>query len=350
LHEGASIVRVLILGGTGFIGKYIVTQLHHLGHDVVIFHRGQTTADLPQAVTHIIGERQHLADHTDTFRQIAPDVVLDTIAYTEQQAQSAMQLFTGVTPRLVALSSIDVYWAYGRHHRIEDGPIDPRPLTEESPLRQRLYTARGATPRLSDDPWRWLDDMEKIRVERTVMNCPEIAGTILRLPMVYGPGTWRLFAYLKRMDDHRPAILLDERAAKWRGARGYVENVATAIALAVVKDGARQRVYNIAEPEALAEAEWVRQIGQLADWHGEIVRVPAGRLPTQADPDQHWIIDSTRIRQELGYTEPITHSEALQRTISWERANPPEQIDSSWFGLDYASEDSILAELNCQPN
>jgi nucleoside-diphosphate-sugar epimerase len=343
-------MRVLILGGTGFLGKHVVAHLHQLGHDIIIFHRGQTTADLPLSVTRIIGDRQHLADYTDTFRQIAPDVVLDTIAYTEEQAQAAMQLFTGVTPRLVALSSIDVYWAYGRHHRMEDGPIDPRPLTEDSPLRQHLYTARGATPRQSDDPWRWLDDMEKILVERTVMNHPEIAGTILRLPMVYGPGTWRLFAYLKRMDDHRPAILLDERAARWRGARGYVENMATAIALAVVEQRAQGRVYTIAEPEAFAEVEWVHQIGQVADWHGEVVRVPAGRLPTQADPDQHWIIDSTRIRQELGYTETITHSEALQRTIAWERANPPEQIASSWFGLDYASEDTILAELNWQRN
>src|SRR6185436_2593340 len=106
------IVRVLILGGTGFIGKYVVAQLHQLGHDINIFHRGQTTADLPLAVAHIIGDRQHLADYADTFRQMAPDVVLDTIAYTEEQAQSAMQLFTRVTPRLVALSSIDVYWAY----------------------------------------------------------------------------------------------------------------------------------------------------------------------------------------------------------------------------------------------
>jgi hypothetical protein len=40
------------------------------------------------------------------------------------------------------------------------------------------------------------------------------------------------FTYIKRMDDGRPAILLDEAYARWRWARGYVENIAHAIALA----------------------------------------------------------------------------------------------------------------------
>jgi hypothetical protein len=40
------------------------------------------------------------------------------------------------------------------------------------------------------------------------------------------------FTYIKRMDDGRPVILLDEAYARWRWARGYVENIAHAIALA----------------------------------------------------------------------------------------------------------------------
>jgi nucleoside-diphosphate-sugar epimerase len=339
-------MRVLIIGGTGFIGQHVVAHLQGFGHDVTIFHRGQTIIDLAPSIRQIRGDRQQLADYRDTFRKLAPDVVLDTIAYTEQQAQAVMHLFSGVTPRVVALSSIDVYWAYGRHHRREVGPIDPNPLREDSPVRHHLYPARGAIPRSADDPWQWLDDAEKILVERAVMSHSDIAGTILRLPMVYGPGTSRLFAYLKRMDDHRPAILLDEQGASWRGARGYVENIAWAIATAVVADRARRRVYNIADLEAFPEAEWVHQIGQVVGWQGEIVRVPQGRLSTQADFAQHWIVDSTRIRQELGYTEPIMQSEALERTIAWERAHPPEQIDSRWFGQDYAAEDAILAELH----
>jgi hypothetical protein len=57
---------------------------------------------------------------------------------------------------------------------------------------------------------------------------------------------------------------------------------------------------------------------------------------------QDLIMDSTRIRQGLGYTEPVPLAETLQRTIMWERAHPPEHIDLRSF--DYATEDALLRE------
>ncbi len=56
---------------------------------------------------------------------------------------------------------------------------------------------------------------------------------------------------------------------------------------------------------------------------------------------QHWEMSSARIRRELGYKEPIDFTTALERTIAWERANPPGQIDLQQF--DYAAEDAALA-------
>ncbi len=66
------------------------------------------------------------------------------------------------------------------------------------------------------------------------MSDPDIEGTVLRLPFVYGPGDYqhRIFEYLKRMDDKRPAILLDQKRARWRWTWGYVKDVAAAIACA----------------------------------------------------------------------------------------------------------------------
>ena len=40
-------MRVLVIGGTGFIGPYVVRRLVAQGHDVAVFHRGRTQADLP---------------------------------------------------------------------------------------------------------------------------------------------------------------------------------------------------------------------------------------------------------------------------------------------------------------
>jgi nucleoside-diphosphate-sugar epimerase len=61
--------------------------------------------------------------------------------------------------------------------------------------------------------------------------------------------------YLKRMLDGRPAILMDEGMALWRCLRGFVEDVAAAIALAVTSQAAANRVYNFDEPTAYNEAD-----------------------------------------------------------------------------------------------
>jgi hypothetical protein len=58
------------------------------------------------------------------------------------------------------------------------------------------------------------------------------------------------------------------------------------------------------------------------------------------------VVDTTRIREELGYTEPVSRDEALRRTVAWERAHPPEEVDPQAF--DYAAEDALLAELEGQ--
>jgi nucleoside-diphosphate-sugar epimerase len=342
-------MRVLILGGTGFIGPAVVRQLAERGNEITVYHRGKTQADLPNGVRRLLGERSELPGRRDELARLAPEVVLDMRPMTEAEARTAMSAFTGIARRIVAISSGDVYRAYGRLIGTEPGPLDPVPLTEGSPLRDKLYPYRGETPRAEDDPRRWTDDYDKVLVERAVLGEPALPGTVLRLPATYGPrdGQHRLFEYLKRMDDGRPAILLDEGLAGWRWMRGYVENVAEAIALAIVDERAAGRVYNVAEEVAYSEAEWARRIAEAAGWRGEIVALPRERLPKHLIPDlntaQALTMDSSRIRAELGYRESVALDEALRRAVAWERANPPGKIDAAPF--DYAAEDAALAAM-----
>jgi hypothetical protein len=235
---------------------------------------------------------------------------------------------------------MDVYRACGVLHRLEDGPIEPVPLTEDSPLRTKLQTYPPAQLRMLQQVFGWLDDRyDKIPVERTVLGDSQLHGTVLRLPMIYGPGDplHRFFPLVKRMDDGRPAILFEESAAAWRGPKGYVENVAAAIALAAVAEPAAGRVYNVAEPDALSELQW-------AGWTGEFVVMPAHRAPAHVrmpgNLKQHWVADSTRIRRDLGYREEVPRDEALRRTIAWERVHPPSPINPAQF--DYAAEDAAI--------
>ncbi|HEY3365943.1 MAG TPA: NAD-dependent epimerase/dehydratase family protein [Symbiobacteriaceae bacterium] len=201
-----------------------------------------------------------------------------------------MAAFAGIA----RLNSIDVCRAYNLCSRLEPGYPDPVPLSEDAPLREKLYPYRGDAPRSEDDPDRWMDDYDKILAERIFMEHPEIPGTILRLPMVYGPGDrqHRLFKYIKRMDDNRPAILLQESVARWRGSRGYVEDVAAAIAFAASDQRASGRIYNVGELEAHYEADWVQRIAKVAGWAGRVVSVPDACIPAHLhvpwDLNQHW--------------------------------------------------------------
>lgn len=341
-------MHILVIGGTGFSGPHVVRRLHELGHELLLYHRGEAEADLPEGIRHVHGDRWELEQAAGELTHFAPQVVLDMIPRNEQDAWTVVNIFRGIAGRVVALSSQDVYRAYGRLIGIEPGPIEPVPLTEESPLRTKLYPYWKRSKRPHEPP----NHYEKILAELIYMSDPDLPGTVLRFPMVYGPRDrqHRTFEYLKRMDDGRTAILMGEGQAAWRWTKGYVENLALAAVLAVTEERSAGRIYNVGERETLTWAEWVRAIGRAAGWDGEVVSVPRDRLPeyltSEDNTDQDLVVDSTRIRQELGYEESVARDEALRRTVGWERAHPPEKVDPEQF--DYAAEDVALAEWKGQ--
>jgi nucleoside-diphosphate-sugar epimerase len=151
-----------------------------------------------------------------------------------------------------------------------------------------------------------------------------------------------LYAYIRRQDDERPAILLEETAAVWRWARGYAEDAAHALALAIESEERAGRIYHVSAPVAHEQTDWVRRIAAVVGWEGSIVTVPRLPDPLHIDVDfnQHYDLDTSRIRAELGYAEVVDERTALERTIEWERANPPEVFDA-----DYDAEDAVLASL-----
>ena len=340
-------MRILVIGGTGFIGAPVVDELVHLGHELILFHRGEHKP--PAGIARAIhGDRRRLGVFSDELRKIRPHVVLDTILANERQAIDLVRTFHGATSRIVALSSADVYRACGILHGTEPGAPDNALITEESPLRTRLYPYPAEVVRALGEHFAWLEqDYDKIPMEQTVMAETGMRGTILRLPMVYGPGDplHRFFPILYRITDGRKMMMLPETIARWRAPRGYVGNVARAIALAVADDRAAGRIYNVAEPDNFSEFDWTRLIAAAAGWHGDIAVIPDDRAPQHlklpGDYSQHWAVDSTRIRRELGYEEPYSLPQALRSTIEWERANPPAHIDAAQF--DYAAEDAALA-------
>jgi len=337
-------MRVLIIGGTHLTGPHVVRGLVELAHQVTIFHRGTTEADLPSEVRHIHGDRTAIANYGDEFRECAPEVVVDMMSMAEDDTQRVMQTFKGIARRIVGISSEDVYRAYGVLWGREPGPPQNIPLSEDADLRSVHFLEGPAR--------------EKILAERAYMSEPTLPGTVLRYPMVYGPHDGgRIVDPLQRMDDGRHAILLERDLARWRWSRGYAENVAHATVLAVVHERAIGRTYNVAEPDAQSMAVWIREIGRVAGWHGEVITLPEDQLPEHLrmphNWEQDWVVDTRRIRGELGYRELITREEALRRTVAWWRDAPADAIDPPFIPQTsadvYAAEDAVLARMGISP-
>src|ERR1700721_3078117 len=99
-------MKVLVIGGTGFIGPHLVRELSRMGHRVSVFHRGSTQVDLP--AESIIGERRDLA-----ALHPKADVVIDLILSSGAQAESLMEAFRGFGGRGERATRTDGYGAGG---------------------------------------------------------------------------------------------------------------------------------------------------------------------------------------------------------------------------------------------
>lgn len=340
-------MKVLLIGGTGFTGRPAAEYLQQSGNQVTIFHRGKTTAG--PGAQEIVGEQDQLPEFRREFERRKFDVVVDFITGSRRQAERLMEVFRGITRRIVVLSSMDVYRAMGLLRGTENGPLQPLPLTEESELRSRSHYSPEELGTLRQILPYFDDQYEKIDVENVVLADRELPGTVLRLPMVYGPGDYihRFHYVLKRMDDRRPFILYSDDIAAWRTPRGFADNVGYAVALAATSEKAVRRIYNICEEESFTELDWAKKIAAAVGWKGEFIVLPREKAPKHLQyprrVEQHLVASSARIREELGYKEPISTEEAIRRTIPWERANQPQT--PLFMPFNYDEEDRALAQL-----
>jgi len=149
------------------------------------------------------------------------------------------------------------------------------------------------------------DDYDKIPAERVVMNDRELPGTVLRLPMAYGPGDplHRFYPVVKRIADRRRHIIFPERLAAWRSPRGTSRTFAAAVALVATDERARDVSTTCARKPSFSELEWARKIAAAMLWDGDFVVLPIEHTPRHlqkpGNAAQHWTASSARIRQEL---------------------------------------------------
>ncbi len=99
-------LKILILGGTGFIGPYEVRYAVARGHTVTVFNRGRSQADLPASVEHLVGDRN---DDLEALKGRDWDVVVDNPTTLPKWVRDSASLLAGHAGQYVFISTISVY-------------------------------------------------------------------------------------------------------------------------------------------------------------------------------------------------------------------------------------------------
>lgn len=284
-----TIMKILVIGGTRFIGAHVVRRLHDAGDDIVVFHRGTTTNSILPEVEHVLDPSAEypVTAFPDRLHRDW-DAVIHMVAMGHADAEAAVRTFEGRTQRLVLISSCDVYRAYGRLTKSEPGSPDPVPLSEDAPLRSVLYPYRGMEAQLGA----FARDYDKTLAERAVQRARELEWTILRLPKVYGPED----------NGDLSTVYGFAAAPQWRWTHGHVENVAAAITTAATHPKARNAIFNVGEESTPTMGE-------------RLARLPArSREPPNPPPfdySQPLVIDTAKIRRCLGYADVVDEKLAM---------------------------------------
>jgi nucleoside-diphosphate-sugar epimerase len=316
-------MRVLILGAGGFIGLPLAQTLRSAGHEVVGLSR-TAPKDFSGLLDHVRADREDTRAVAAAARERRIEVVVDLLALTQAATAHLLDALEGHIARYVLVSSADVYLNYGGLFRKVAQPTCEA-VREDSPLRTSRYPYRGVQPRADTDPDRWLDDYDKIPVETDVAARATIDWTILRLPMVFGPGDrqrrfgW-LIGPLAAGVEH---IAMPRAWARWQTTYGYVDDVAAGVALAATHEAASRRVFNLGLGQAPTHEEWGARFAAVMDWRGQITfdHDPTSSLATRIqglDLSFPLILDTQRIRSELGFAEVVDERTALARTIEHE--------------------------------
>jgi nucleoside-diphosphate-sugar epimerase len=320
--------RVLVIGGTLFIGRALVEQLLARGDDVVIMHRGKGHPFSPR-VSEIQCDRNDIAAVRRALAGTRFDVVYDNV-YDFQHGTSGEQVSAAVTAvadsvrRYVFTSSVAVYPEGGEYD--EDAPL----VASDNPNR---YGAQKA------DSERALFDLHRRN---------NVPVSTLRPAFLYGPHNPfdREAFFWDRIRAGRPIIIPEDGARTMQWV--HVNDVARAAVLAAQNDAAIGHAYNVANYPPVTQIEFVEMLGRAAGKPVHLVHVPRARIEQAgggifAPPFYFGVyldvppitVRNERAHADLGL-ELTPFEDGLRETFRWYEQQQRPQPDFSW-------EDQLLA-------
>jgi nucleoside-diphosphate-sugar epimerase len=118
-------MRILIMGGTRFIGVYLTKILVEQGHEVVLFNRGKKSAPV-EGIQQIHGDRTDASQLKDKLSQEQFDAIFDNNGRELSDTQPLAEIFKDRVKHFVYMSSAGVYLKSDQLPHIEGDPVDPK--------------------------------------------------------------------------------------------------------------------------------------------------------------------------------------------------------------------------------
>jgi 2'-hydroxyisoflavone reductase len=159
--------KVLILGGTGFIGPHFIDSLTAGGHKITLFNRGKRDPEVKPGIEQLLGDRN---GQIDTLRGRDWDVVIDNSGYTPSQVRATAELLKDHVRRYIFISSIAVYADFAKAGVDEDYKL--------------MVLKDPTTEEVNGETYGGL----KVLCEKVVETTFGKRGTIIRPTYIAGPG------------------------------------------------------------------------------------------------------------------------------------------------------------------
>jgi nucleoside-diphosphate-sugar epimerase len=306
-------MHVLVIGGTRFVGHFLVWRLLARGDRVTLLNRGTREDPFGARVERLRGDRTKDLERLVAGRSF--DAAVDFAAYTGADVEGAVRSLG--TRHYVFVSSGQVYLMR------EDCPRPARESDYEGRVRPR--------PAAEDDRAQWDYGEGKRDAEDALIAARGFASTRVRIPIVNGERdeSGRLESYLRRILDGGPVLLPDGGENRVRHVYGL--DVARAIAALLGDERTFGEAYNFANDETPTLAELVallaRELGAAPRTRAVSAErlIAAGLDPRDVSPfSSPWqsFIDPARARAELGFVATPLAVQAKSIVASF-LANPP---------------------------
>ena len=251
-------MKVLVIGGTMFIGRGLVAALLKDEHEVTILHR-RPGHDLGKRVQEIMADRNDSGALKSALAGKRFDVVFDNV-YDWERGTSAAQVEATAQAcgehlrRYVFMSSVAAYGDGLNHHEGDALAPDAHP---DAYVRNKAMSERSLFR---------LHQRSKFPV------------VTLRPPYIYGPGNpyYREAYFWDRLRDHRSIILPGDGRRLMQFA--YIKDLISAALRAVEEPSAIGHAFNIANPRPLTQTELVEILAEVAGKNAETVRISRARI------------------------------------------------------------------------